>query len=139
MATTFLDPATGRELPCCRECGSLCVTRDGRVTCSACGYVAGTALAVADTLPNVVLARNLSGGKPDKILLGLALAEARDEGHAAGRAEATSLVIGHLAELARMDRVPCRHYRECNCREVLDREQVMTELMAIKRALVGKL
>lgn len=68
-----------------------------------------------------------------------AIIEARDEGHAAGRAEATSLVIGHLAELARMDRVPCRHYRECNCREVLDREQVMTEVMAIKRALAGKL
>lgn len=134
MATLFLD-AAGRDAPTCRECGGLCVTRDGRVTCSACGYVAGTWLRRSQELAGW----SLSGVSMNRNLITIALAEARDEGHAAGRAEATSLVIGHLAELARMDRVPCRHYRECNCREVLDREQVMTEVMAIKRALAGKL
>lgn len=134
MPILFRD-RDGNDIPTCRECGSIPVA--GK--CTNCGYVAGTALELARTLPNVVLARNVSGGRPEKILVGLALDEARDEGVEAGRREAESAVIHGLAELARMDRVPCRHYRECSCREVLDREQVMAQVQAIKRAMAGKL
>lgn len=130
----------------CRECGSLCVTRDGQVTCSACGYVAGQMLATlrkeATLIGPVVIT-------PGNVIL--AIAEARDEGHAAGRAEALealdrmrSTVTSWLAALAGMDRVPCRHYRECGCREVLDRERVMRMIVDLRdapgfRGLAGKL
>lgn len=145
---TVLD-AAGRDAPTCRECGGLCVTRDGRVTCSACGYVAGTMLA---ELRALVEHGDESGRQPylRPPHLMLALAEARDEGHAAGRAEALealdrmrSTVTSWLAALAGMDRVPCRHYRECGCREVLDRERVMRMIVDLRdapgfRALAGK-
>lgn len=100
MPTNFLD-AAGRDAPTCRECGSLCVTRDGRVTCSACGYVAGSKLSEAyehgfrhvelDDLP-------------------LLLGEARDEGHAAGRAEALD-EVGDVLRCV-LDDSP---YHVCNC------------------------
>lgn len=73
--------------PTCRECGALCVTRDGRVTCSACGYVAGTAL--AEAVANVE--RFPTGTSTFPHRLSTAIAEARDEGHEAGRREALYL------------------------------------------------
>lgn len=53
-------------------------------------------------------------------------------------------VTSWLASLAGMDRVPCRHYRECGCREVLDRERVMRMIVDLRdapgfRGLAGKL
>lgn len=66
------------DAPTCRECGSIALTRDGKVTCANCGYVAGTALAVM----------RMRATHDNHGAALLALAEARDEGHAAGRAEA---------------------------------------------------
>lgn len=96
--------------PTCRECGSVALTRDGKVTCSNCGYVAGTALAeVADHFSEhgyyFARRRYLPHTR-----VTIALAEARDEGHAAGRAEALDDVMDHL----RCVRDGAEHHI-CNC------------------------
>lgn len=62
------------DAPTCRECGSVALTRDGKVTCSSCGYVAGTALAVM----------RMRATHDNHGAALLALAEARDEGVEAG-------------------------------------------------------
>lgn len=88
MAVLFLD-ADGRDAPTCRECGSIMCRPVGSppgtvLTCSGCGYVAGKTLRDLRAGLSAIgqgLALNHEG-------LSLALAEARDEGYAAGRAEA---------------------------------------------------
>ena len=46
-------------------------------------------------------------------------------------------LLAFLAELARLPTVPCRHRdRDCECRDMLDREQVVEMIMRAKASIV---
>ena len=117
MVYRFTDPETGEDVPPCRECGSLVV----RGKCSSCG-VLNIACGICGRWPDLecrahfvakireledeltVLRKHCEdiGKAQDRAE---ALTEARDEGHAAGRAEALAMgqpwsVLGILARLA---------------------------------------